>query len=532
MPWSEMAVLVRSGRDLDPAAAPGARRGRRAGRGGQRRDAAGPRARRSCRCSTRCAPSSTSTTTTPTHADYLDAEPRRGAAALAARRARRHRGAGAGPAPARAGEGAAPRPRHRAAAPVPRAAPRGACSTPAFRRTRLRPSPAVGSKARRARRRCCAATPGRLLDAGGTAEEVLWVLWSGTDWPERLRRGVEPAAGGRAGSRTATSTRSARCSTSAARAEEQRGHTGRARASSTTLVAQQIPADTLAERGVRGDAVRLLTAHRAKGLEWRLVVVAHVQEEGWPDLRRRVDAAAGRPDRQPTGVLPPVTARELLAEERRLFYVACTRARERLVVTAVASPDDDGEQPSRFLDELGRATVDAPSAAGRPGRCRWPAWSAELRRTVADPRRSRSRCATRPRAGWPGSPASTAAAGRWCPRPTRRPGGGPRGRSRSARAGARPRRAGAALGQRARGAADLPGAVVPRARGGRRRARPPVPRASARSCTRSPTGRRGRARRRSRRRRRADGARRHGLGQIAFRTPWSGAASARRSRRR
>ena len=40
-------------------------------------------------------------------------------------------------------------------------------------------------------------------------------------------------------------------------------------------------------------------------------------------------------------------------EERRLFYVACTRARRRLVVSAVKSPDDDGEQPSRFLEELG-----------------------------------------------------------------------------------------------------------------------------------------------------------------------------------
>ena len=59
-------------------------------------------------------------------------------------------------------------------------------------------------------------------------------------------------------------------------------------------MAQQIPADTLAERGVRGSAVRLLTAHRSKGLEWDLVVVAHVQQEGWPDLR------VGRPCSAPT----------------------------------------------------------------------------------------------------------------------------------------------------------------------------------------------------------------------------------------
>ena len=73
----------------------------------------------------------------------------------------------------------------------------------------------------------------------------------------------------------------------AARAEEQRGHTSVRELPRRRSRAQEIPADTLADRGVRGDAVRLLTAHRSKGLEWRLVVVAHVQEGAWPDLRRR-----------------------------------------------------------------------------------------------------------------------------------------------------------------------------------------------------------------------------------------------------
>ena len=41
----------------------------------------------------------------------------------------------------------------------------------------------------------------------------------------------------------------------------------------------------------------------------------------------------------------------LLDEERRLFYVAATRARRRLIVTAVHSGDGE-EQPSRFLGEL------------------------------------------------------------------------------------------------------------------------------------------------------------------------------------
>ena len=172
------------------------------------------------------------------------------------------------------------------------------------------------------------------LDEGATAEELLWALWSGTSWPRRLRHRVELGGGG---ARRAHRDLDSICALfdAAARAEETRDHVG-VREFLATLVAQQIPADTLAERGARGAAVRLLTAHRAKGLEWRLVVVAHVQQDGWPDLRRR-SSILGADRIGADGLVPPTSLRETLVEERRLFYVACTRARERLVVTAVAS---------------------------------------------------------------------------------------------------------------------------------------------------------------------------------------------------
>ncbi len=218
------------------------------------------------------------------------------------------------------------------------------------------------------------------VDAGDGAAEVLWILWSQTSWPERLRRTAE---GGGAGSGHAHRDLDSLCALfeAAARTEEQRDHTSVGNFLAT-LRAQEIPADTLAERGLRGSAVRLLTAHRSKGLEWRLVVVAHVQQGGWPDLRRR--STLLQADR--IGVddlVPPTSTRELLAEERRLFYVACTRARERLIVTAVASPEDEGEQPSRFLAELG---LEPTAVTGRPARpLSLSGVVAELRRTVTDP---------------------------------------------------------------------------------------------------------------------------------------------------
>ena len=224
-----------------------------------------------------------------------------------------------------------------------------------------------------------------LLDQRASVEDVLWHLWSGTSWPDRLRRQVEH---GGAGARRAHKDLDSICALFevTSRAVEHRDHVGVA-AFFANLVAQQIPGDTLAERGVRGSAVRLLTAHRSKGLEWELVVVAHVQQEGWPDLRRRSSLlGADRIGLDPTGapdLVPPVTARALLMEERRLFYVACTRARRRLVVTAVRSEDDDGDQPSRFLAEL---EINPEHRDGRPSRpLSLGGLVAELRRTVADP---------------------------------------------------------------------------------------------------------------------------------------------------
>ncbi|MGW6359746.1 ATP-dependent helicase [Streptomyces sp. NPDC055092] len=221
------------------------------------------------------------------------------------------------------------------------------------------------------------------LTCGGTAEEALWQLWNGTSWPQRLERAAR--RGGAAG-RNADRDLDAVCAlfATASRAEERTGGRG-ALNFLEEVEAQDIAADTLAGRAVRPDAVRLMTAHRSKGLEWRLVVVAGVQEGLWPDLRRRGSLLeADRIGRD--GLAEPLTPGALLSEERRLFYVATTRARERLVVTAVKAPADDGDQPSRFLTELG---VDPQDVTGRPRRpLSVAALVAELRATTVDPRAS------------------------------------------------------------------------------------------------------------------------------------------------
>ncbi|WP_406013340.1 ATP-dependent helicase [Streptomyces sp. NBC_00984] len=222
-----------------------------------------------------------------------------------------------------------------------------------------------------------------LLEGGGTAEEALWALWAGTPWPGRLERA---ALRGGAGGRNADRDLDAVCALfdTAARAEERTGGRG-ALNFLEEVDAQDIAADTLSRRAVRPDAVRLMTAHRSKGLEWRLVVVAGVQEGLWPDLRRRGSLLeADRIGRD--GLAEPLTPGALLAEERRLFYVAATRARERLVVTAVKAPADDGDQPSRFLTELGAEPRDVTGRPRRP--LAVAALVAELRATTVDPEAS------------------------------------------------------------------------------------------------------------------------------------------------
>ncbi|MFF0469925.1 ATP-dependent helicase [Micromonospora zamorensis] len=217
---------------------------------------------------------------------------------------------------------------------------------------------------------------------GATAEDVLWAVWDASGLAERWAGAIiqgRPAAGeGDLARRRRAEAADRDLDAVLVLFDAAARFTDRLPGARTEVfldhvLAQDLPADTIAPTADRGAAVRLLTAHAAKGLEWDLVAVAGVQEGIWPDLRLRgsllgserlVDVLAGRSagGAAVANVVGQTSA--LLDEERRLFHVAISRARHRLLVSAVASAavggDDHEEQPSRFLHELGPTAPPTP----------------------------------------------------------------------------------------------------------------------------------------------------------------------------
>ncbi len=98
---------------------------------------------------------------------------------------------------------------------------------------------------------------------------------------------------------------------------------------------EQIQLNPYTDAGrLQAEGVHLLTFHAAKGLEFPVVFIAAAEEEITPLLREGAD----------------------MEEERRLFYVAMTRAEDELQITYTKERSRYGEvremEPSRFISEI------------------------------------------------------------------------------------------------------------------------------------------------------------------------------------
>src|SRR4029077_15287715 len=116
-----------------------------------------------------------------------------------------------------------------------------------------------------------------------------------------------------------------------------------------------------------GSAIQVMTIHQAKGLEFEAVFVPGLVEGRLPQSGR-----SPRFELPPAVLEPLVRGREdVVAEERRLLYVAMTRAKRYLYLTR-ASHYEGGRRwrDSRFLEEVraaGSRTVVLRDVAGERG---------------------------------------------------------------------------------------------------------------------------------------------------------------------
>ena len=125
----------------------------------------------------------------------------------------------------------------------------------------------------------------------------------------------------------------------------------------------EVPEDTLSPQP-SDDAVLVTTASGTVGLEFDTVVVAALQDGVWPNLRLRGSLLAPQQLVRVVTGLDSATVderRQVLGDELRMFALAISRARRRLVVAAVANDD---EAASVFLGLVppGSASLDAGSA--------------------------------------------------------------------------------------------------------------------------------------------------------------------------
>lgn len=207
---------------------------------------------------------------------------------------------------------------------------------------------------------------------GATIHELLWLVWdrARTGDGRRLDRAWHEAAQGQ-GPLAAEIGRALDALVAlfaAAKRSVERSPEEGPQPFIREILDSDVPEDMLAAPEREG-AVTLMTPANALGVEFDAVVIAGVQEGVWPNVRLRgglleswrlADAVAahrdGRAGAEPAGVLD--RRRAAMHDELRLFVRAVSRARTRLLVTAV---DDDDTGPSALFSFL----PDPPPDDGR-----------------------------------------------------------------------------------------------------------------------------------------------------------------------
>jgi superfamily I DNA/RNA helicase/RecB family exonuclease len=214
--------------------------------------------------------------------------------------------------------------------------------------------------------------------------DILWTAWSGDPkhphgWPQRLQ---QAALGHSAGAHHDLDSIMALFDTATRFSE--RTNAGIDNFLSQ-LKYQDLPAEPVSARGLRADAVQVMTVHQSKGREWDRVWVVGLEEGIWPNLVSR--GSLLRAEEIGLGqAIPGTNPVALLREERNLFYVASTRARTLLTLTCIDQGSEGGDQPSRFIRDVVATGITPLAVSGYPkNRSSWAGLAAHLRSSLADP---------------------------------------------------------------------------------------------------------------------------------------------------
>lgn len=220
---------------------------------------------------------------------------------------------------------------------------------------------APAARAGRAAKNLAAAT--QLARSGGSIEEVLWQLWQGAglakEWGAQARgTGVLADEANRA-------LDGAVALFAAAQRFVERSPELAAAQFVSDVLASDLPEDSLAPQS-EGEAVLICTPAAVVGHSFDVVVIAGLQEGVWPNLKPRgsllhpelvEEYAAGA---EPSAVSAADDRAAVRSDELRMFALAASRAHRQLVLSCTSNDDEQPSTFAAFVAEL------APVHRGRP----------------------------------------------------------------------------------------------------------------------------------------------------------------------